>query len=70
MATTNDTPPLLFWQDVRYPFMCGAMAMQFGAELVRKIDRCITNRNIVMAGGGVGHGAPPADEAAPVGPHL
>jgi hypothetical protein len=39
--------------ELRYPFMCGAMANEYGAQVVTKIDRRITDRHIFIAGGGV-----------------
>lgn len=40
----------------RHPFMCGALASRYGAQLVDSIDNRITDRHIVIAGG-VGGGA-------------
>jgi hypothetical protein len=39
--------------ELRYPFMCGAMACEYGAQVVTKIERLITDRHIFIAGGGV-----------------
>jgi hypothetical protein len=38
--------------ELRYPFMCGAMANEYKAQVVNKIERLITDRHIFMAGGG------------------
>jgi len=42
-------------RDTRHTLMCGAMASQYGAQLVAHIDRRVTNRAIVIMGG-VGEG--------------
>jgi len=37
--------------NVRHDFMCGVMAERYGAQYIAQIDRCITNRAIMIAGG-------------------
>lgn len=34
--------------------MCGALASQYNAQLIKEIDRRITNKHIVIAGGAPG----------------
>ena len=41
---------------MRYSLLCGAMAADFSATGVWSIDRRITPRCIVLAGGGAGDG--------------
>ena len=36
----------------RHPFMCGVIAQKYGAAAVTRIERRISNRNIVVAGRG------------------
>lgn len=38
-------------QNSRYQAMCGVMAHKYNAQWMVQIDRIITNRNIVLAGG-------------------
>ena len=37
--------------DARYAFLCGAMAAKYGAQMARCIDKRITNRALMLAGG-------------------
>lgn len=37
--------------EARHAFMCGALACKYNAQLVKEIDRKITNRHIVICGG-------------------
>jgi hypothetical protein len=37
--------------NARYHLLCGALAMNYGAQLIGSIDARITNRNILIAGG-------------------
>ena len=37
--------------NVRHDFMCGVMAERFKAQYIAQIDRCITNRATMIAGG-------------------
>ena len=38
--------------DSRHALLCGALAERHGAQLVAAIDRRVTNRNLVLCGGG------------------
>lgn len=37
--------------NVRHDFMCGVMAERYDAQYIAQMDRCITNRAIMIAGG-------------------
>ena len=37
--------------NVRHDFMCGVMAERYKAQYIAQIDRCITNRATMIAGG-------------------
>ena len=42
---------LKFSDEQRYAVLCGAMAATYGAEKIASLDRRITPRNLVLAGG-------------------
>ena len=52
---------------LRHALLCGALAERHGAQLVAAIDRRVTNRNLVLCGGGalaarrVRRGRPPEE---------
>jgi hypothetical protein len=38
-------------RDVRHSIMCGIIAQRYGAQYISEIDRRITNRSVIIAGG-------------------
>ena len=53
--------------NMRYHLLCGAFAQIYAAQIVGQIDSRITNRQIIMAGGGGGVGCDGSNVVQPVG---